>query len=463
MESLRRIVAASAVLTWVACLGSAPVAQGAPEVERKFGLIPATQDELRGIPLASLPYSGTELPPSVDLSPGMPPPLDQGGQNSCVGWALAYAVKTYQEQLEERVPVVTPDGRIDARRVFSPGYVYSQVNQGRDGGCKYPDALRLVAEQGVAPWADMPYVEGKPFELPPPAAQAAAKRYRIDTWRQVNVQDPRELKAHLNAGYPVMIGVKVDEGFKALTDGVWGAPSGKELGNHAMVIVGYDDARGAFRLINSWGQGWGQKGYGWVAYDHFRRVANEGYVAKDARNGPAPQPRPEPGPRPEPQPEPPPFQPPVLRAASFALTNIEHNAKFQNDPTMTPHLVFHGTLEIPGGAGYSDQVVVSFFLDDGRGGKGVPMRALAAPYSTVQGQAACGTAKYPVPAEGLPLTQWHAWIPNAALYGPPGVWEQTAAGPVYRPQTTYLVAEPVLFVDGFGVATGGLVRFHITR
>ena len=384
MRSLRRIVVAIAALAGIAWLGSAPVAQGAPEVVRKFGLIPATQDELRGIPLASLPYSGTELPAAVDLSPSMPPPLDQGSQNSCVGWALAYAVKSYQEQIEERVPVLTPDGRIDARRVFSPGYVYSQVNQGRDGGCKYPDALRIVAEQGVAPWADMPYVESKPFELPGPAAQAAARRYRIDTWRQVNVQDPRELKAHLNAGYPVMIGVKVDQGFKDLRDGVWGARSGPELGNHAMVIVGYDDGRGAFKLINSWGQTWGQRGYGWVAYDHFRRVANEGYVAKDARNGPAPAPR-TPGPQPQPEP-PPPFQPPPLRRApSFALTNIEHNAKFPNDPTMTPHLVFHGTLEIPGGAGYSDQVVVSFFLDDGRGGKGVPMRALLVQYSTVQG------------------------------------------------------------------------------
>src|SRR5690606_29984479 len=120
MRNLRRIVVAGAALAGFVAFGGVRVARGAPEVERKFGLIPATQEELRGIPLASLPYSGTELPPRVDLSANMPPPLDQGSQNSCVGWAVAYAVKTYQEQIEERIPVLRPDGRIDARRVFSP-------------------------------------------------------------------------------------------------------------------------------------------------------------------------------------------------------------------------------------------------------------------------------------------------------------------------------------------------------
>jgi hypothetical protein len=46
------------------------------------------------------PGSNPTLPSSVDLSRDFPLPGDQGNQNSCVGWALGYAIKTYQERVE---------------------------------------------------------------------------------------------------------------------------------------------------------------------------------------------------------------------------------------------------------------------------------------------------------------------------------------------------------------------------
>src|SRR5690349_21586336 len=39
-----------------------------------MGLIPTPKEKLRGIPLASTPFSGSDLPSSVDLSANMPPP-----------------------------------------------------------------------------------------------------------------------------------------------------------------------------------------------------------------------------------------------------------------------------------------------------------------------------------------------------------------------------------------------------
>ncbi len=44
------------------------------------------------------------------------------------------------------------------------------------------------------------------------------------------------------------------------------------LGGHAVVAVGYDDARkigkhkGALKIRNSWGKQWGEEGYGWLPY-----------------------------------------------------------------------------------------------------------------------------------------------------------------------------------------------------
>src|SRR5690625_6030951 len=41
---------------------------------------------------------------------------------------------------------------------------------------------------------------------------------------------------------------------------------------HAMAIVGYDDSKGpggAFRIVNSWGKYWGDRGFIWVDYQFF--------------------------------------------------------------------------------------------------------------------------------------------------------------------------------------------------
>jgi hypothetical protein len=37
-------------------------------------------------------------------------------------------------------------------------------------------------------------------------------------------------------------------------------------GAHIVVLTGWDDARQAWELRNSWGEGWGDKGYGWIAW-----------------------------------------------------------------------------------------------------------------------------------------------------------------------------------------------------
>jgi C1A family cysteine protease len=44
------------------------------------------------------------------------------------------------------------------------------------------------------------------------------------------------------------------------------APNENVVGGHAVVAVGYDDSQSRFIIRNSWGTGWGMKGYFTLLY-----------------------------------------------------------------------------------------------------------------------------------------------------------------------------------------------------
>lgn len=196
--------------------------QAPPPPPHQTGLVFASPQQLLGVPLASMPFSGAQLPSSVDLSNDLPPPGDQGHQSSCVGWAVAYALKSQQEKVEEHWPLTIPNSGIHPEHVFSPAYIYNQINGGRDSGAQFVDAFRVLTSQGAAPLSAMLYNEADFLTQPSAVARQVAGNYRIAEWRQVNVRDVIELKAQLNAGLPVVIGAVVDDGFLRLPAGaVW--------------------------------------------------------------------------------------------------------------------------------------------------------------------------------------------------------------------------------------------------
>jgi hypothetical protein len=82
-------------------------------------------------------------------------------------------------------------------------------------------------------------------------------------------------------------------------------------GAHAMVIVAYDDSKGAFKVINSWGKSWGDGGFGWISYPTMAELAAEYLVMEAPTVIPEPEPRPAPAPVPVPVPAPLPVPVPV--------------------------------------------------------------------------------------------------------------------------------------------------------
>jgi cathepsin L len=76
----------------------------------------------------------------------------------------------------------------------------------------------------------------------------------------------REIKLAIERYGPVAVAVRATTAFQAYTGGVFEESDTGTL-NHAVMIVGWSDQRGAWRIQNSWGALWGENGYMWIDYD----------------------------------------------------------------------------------------------------------------------------------------------------------------------------------------------------
>ena len=225
----------------------------------------------------------------------MPPIGNQGVEGSCVGWAVGYAAMSYEMKKNSGVDYVLPGtDLLNMIAVASPEYLFNRINANNDN-CESgswfvgtPDrrgAFDLLKYEGITPWMHAPYsdkngcgnVENHKEEVFEVAAD-----FRIAGYAEVKDFKTASLKQLLRDGYPIIIGANLSKEFKA-SRGVYiwkdqGVDHTGKHGKHAMVVIGYDDAKGAFKLQNSWGTGWGDEGYGWLAYDHFANVVFEAYV-----------------------------------------------------------------------------------------------------------------------------------------------------------------------------------------
>jgi len=228
--------------------------------------------------LEGAPNKPPTLPSSVDLSANFPEPGDQGQQESCVGWASAYALKTYDERIALKWSLEP------AEHKFSPAYVYNQINGGKDSGSNISDALSLFVSQGCASLATDPYSDTDYTTQPSAAARKEASAYKAIDWKTLNGTD--EIKAVLANNLPVVCGIAVFDSFQNLSGpgSVYNTYTGNLDGGHAVTIVGYDDNKfgGAFRIINSWGTSWGDNGFFWLPYSDINQTVQGTPVFREA-------------------------------------------------------------------------------------------------------------------------------------------------------------------------------------
>jgi len=224
--------------------------------------LPDTRDYLYAAPLFNFKKG---LPPSIDLRGKCPPVYDQGQLGSCTGNGVAAAVEF--DQRKQRKNVFTPS------RLFI--YYNERAIEGtipQDSGAQVRDGIKSVATVGAPPEKIWPYDISKFADRPPAAAYAAAKRDLVASYARVS-QSLSQMQGCLADGYPFVFGFTVYDSFesaKVAKTGIVPMPSSGEkvAGGHCVVAVGYEDAKRVFIIRNSWGKGWGMKGYCTMPYEY---------------------------------------------------------------------------------------------------------------------------------------------------------------------------------------------------
>lgn len=223
------------------------------------------------------------LPSSVSLLQYAPRRLHQGNQGSCVGWASSYGARTILE--------AQASGKDPNQVAFSPSFLYNQIALSNCQGAYMLDAMETMRRGGVLPFREYPYDDSNCSLLPGPSQIARAQSFRIKGYNRLTLgsenykPDIQGIKQHLAQNAPVVIGMQVGGTFMHDMRGrkVW-QPTQRDysmygFAGHAMCVIGYDDnlQGGAFQIMNSWSEAWGENGIAWIRYPDFQYFVKEAY------------------------------------------------------------------------------------------------------------------------------------------------------------------------------------------
>ena len=238
------------------------------------------------------------LPVSVDNSmlKFFPPIRSQNPLGSCASFSTTYYQLSYMAAFQRNLDIRDAS---DNTNKYSPKWSYNMLNEGTDGGTYFGENYELLENHGAATWAEFPYDTNFKAWCLSATAWRNALGVRTDPVQYLrDVSEPAGLalvKELLVNGYIMVFGTYVSSWqLKAIQDdpstsadneavgdavGYW--VNGTE-GSHGMTVVGYNDAvwtdvngngaidageKGAFRIANSWGSGWRDGGFTWLAYD----------------------------------------------------------------------------------------------------------------------------------------------------------------------------------------------------
>ena len=210
-----------------------------------------------------MPRMAAELPKVFDWrSSGLSAVENQGNCGSC--WAFSIAA-TFQDVLK-----ITENKAVD----LSEQYLLSCNNLGyncEEGG--YFDAHDMYVAPGAVLSADYPYTATTGT-----CKEGLAYPYQEKAWSYIGNQNPtdgykvptdEELKTAIYLYGPISVAINATLQMQFHSgSGIFSACSTTTENdiNHAVNLIGWNDEKGAWIMRNSWGSGWGDKGFAYIKY-----------------------------------------------------------------------------------------------------------------------------------------------------------------------------------------------------
>jgi len=215
-----------------------------------------------------------KLPVSVDLRSYCSPIEDQGNLGSCTSQAGVGLMEYFERRAFGKY--------INASRLFLYKTTRNLMGLEGDTGAYLRDTMKAMVLFGLPPEANWPYYISN-FDDEPTAFiysyatnYKATQYYRLDPVGTSPTTLLTNIKTKLAANLPSMFGFTVYSSIYNTVGGCITYPQRGEsvLGGHAILTCGFADDKvigsykGALLIRNSWGTGWGDRGYGWLPYQY---------------------------------------------------------------------------------------------------------------------------------------------------------------------------------------------------
>ncbi|MES2800047.1 MAG: C1 family peptidase [Bacteroidota bacterium] len=239
---------------------------------------------------------GANLPKSATLEKYLPPVGDQGNFGTCVGWSTAY----YASTAAFLISADSAGLQMPKEHAFDPFGLYNVAKYSEDTDCSWGlnmvDALIAMRDSDDATkkmninpgnCGDIEFSGKNVFDI--------TEAYYLYGWDDSYETKLEAICQQIVNKRPVVIGMMVPTSFFSIgADGLFKPNKSTDQieGGHAMCLVGYDDNKfgGAFKVVNSWGTSWGEKGFFWIKYKDFFDYVDEAYyfesgISASLKNG----------------------------------------------------------------------------------------------------------------------------------------------------------------------------------
>jgi len=219
---------------------------------------------------------------------------NQGDLATCVGWSVGYAALSIQHAVNNDW---RGQGDLITKYAFSSYFVFNQIKmseEGCGGGAFVDSAMTLLQKKGNLTALEFNQEINNCSRLPTPEELEKASKNTILDYSMLFKKEASyqvkitKTKLSLLENKPVILGLMTPRSFvspKMRGAAMW-QPRESERGffGHALVVIGFDDAKNAFEVMNSWGEEWGKAGFAWIGYNDFAEYAYYGFQMRINEN-----------------------------------------------------------------------------------------------------------------------------------------------------------------------------------